>query len=468
MRYFPIFLDLEGQTVLVVGGGEAALQKLRLLGRTSADLHLVAAEPCEAVEALARSHAIRLSRRAFATRDIVGCRLAIVATEDASELAHVAAAARAAGVPLNAVDRPELCDFLTPAIVDRDPLVVAIGTEGTAPVLARQIKARIEALLPARLGALARFAQGLRARIATALPTSVPRRRFWARFFVGETARRYLAGDIRGAEVATERAIEDASDGGPAPGRVSLVGAGPGDPDLLTFKALQALQSADVIVVDRLVDRRVLEVARRDARRIEVGKTPRGPSTPQDEINRTLLREARAGHHVVRLKGGDPFVFGRGGEELAALRDAGIEVEVVPGITAALACAASVGLPLTARGARRSVVLMTGHASDGPADHDWRALAQPGQVLAIYMGIGAAGHIERCLLGAGIDPETPVTIVENGTLPAQKVAVGSIRGLAGLVIDNAIKGPAIIYVGAAPDLRLEARAPPGVGGSHDR
>ena len=323
-------------------------------------------------------------------------------------------------------------------------------------MLARQIKARIESLLPTRLGTLARFAGGLRAQIAGALPTSARRRRFWERFFAGETARRYLAGDMRGAEAAIERAIEDASGEGQAPGRVSLVGAGPGDPDLLTFKALQALQSADVIVVDRLVDRRILEVARRDARRIEVGKTPGQPSTRQAQIERILLREARAGHHVVRLKGGDPFVFGRGGEELAALQEARIEVEVVPGITAALACAAAVGLPLTTRGARRSVVLMTGHTSDGPADHDWCALARPGQVLAIYMGVGAAGHIERRLLGAGIDPETPVTIVENGTLPAQKVAVGTIGDLAGLVIDSAVKGPAIIYVGAAPEMRREA------------
>ncbi len=444
----------------MVGGGEAALQKLRLLCRTPADIHVVAAAPCPEIEALAGTRALRLSRRSFETRDIVGCRLAVAATLDAGELAHMAAAARAAGVPLNAVDCPELCDFVTPAIVDRDPLVVAIGTEGTAPVLARQIKARIEALLPARIGALARFAQSFRSRVATALPGGGVRRRFWERFFAGETARRFLAGDVPGAEAAIEGAVEEAAGMSGAPGRVSLVGAGPGDPDLLTFKALQALQRADVIVVDRLVDRRILEVARRDARRVEVGKTPGGPSTEQAEIDRILLREARVGRHVVRLKGGDPFVFGRGGEELAALRDAGIEVDIVPGITAALGCAAAIGLPLTERGVRRSLVLMTGQASDGPADHDWRALARPGQVLAIYMGVGAAGHIERRLLAAGIDPETPVTIVENGTLPTQKVAVGRIAGLAGLVIDHAVKGPAIIYVGAAPEPRPEAEPRP--------
>jgi uroporphyrin-III C-methyltransferase/precorrin-2 dehydrogenase/sirohydrochlorin ferrochelatase len=340
MRYFPIFLDLGNQTVLVVGGGEAALQKLRLLCRTPADIHVVAMAPCPGIEALAETHAVRLSRRAFATRDIVGCRLAFAATGDAAELAHVAAAARAAAVPLNAVDRPLLCDFLTPAIVDRDPLVVAIGSEGAAPVLARLTKARIEALLPARLGALARFAQGLRSRVAAALPAGRVRRRFWDLFFSGETARRFLAGDVRGAEAAILRVVEEAAGMSTAPGRVSLVGAGPGDPDLLTFRALQALQSADVIVVDREVDRRVLEVARRDARRIEVGKTPGSPSTEQALVHGILLREARAGHHVVRLAGGDPFLFGRGREELAALRDAGIEVEVVPGISAASAWAA--------------------------------------------------------------------------------------------------------------------------------
>jgi uroporphyrin-III C-methyltransferase/precorrin-2 dehydrogenase/sirohydrochlorin ferrochelatase len=265
-----------------------------------------------------------------------------------------------------------------------------------------------------------------------------------------------------GARAPAARLVERALDGSdlrePTVGRVSLVGAGPGDPDLLTFKAMRALQAADVIVVDRLVPAAILDCARRDAERIHVGKTPGRPSTSQAEINAILLREARAGRHVVRLKGGDPFVFGRGGEELAALRAAGIAVEIVPGITAAMGCAAAVGLSLTEREQRRSLTLLTGHASDGPAEHDWAALARPGQALAIYMGVGAAGHVQAQLLGAGIDPATPVTVVENGTLPSQKLATGTIARLAELIIDACIKGPAIIFVGAHPHAAGEAAA----------
>ena len=241
-------------------------------------------------------------------------------------------------------------------------------------------------------------------------------------------------------------------------GRVALVGAGPGDPDLLTVKAVRALQEADVIVADRLVGPRILDRARRDARRIMVGKTPGHPSPSQAEINAILVREAAAGHQVVRLKGGDPLVFGRGGEEIAALRAAGIAVEVIPGITAALGCAAAAGLAVTERDERRSLTLLTGHASDGPAEHDWAALARPGQTLAVYMGVGAARHVQDRLLAAGIARTTPVTIVENGTLPTQKVATGVIADLVEILIDAGIKGPAMIFVGAGPAPRI-AEAP---------
>jgi uroporphyrin-III C-methyltransferase / precorrin-2 dehydrogenase / sirohydrochlorin ferrochelatase len=270
-------------------------------------------------------------------------------------------------------------------------------------------------------------------------------------------ARAYLAGAYDEAARLVEREL----DGGaamPARGRVTLVGAGPGDPDLLTLKALRALQAADVIVADRLVPPAILDRARRDAERVLVGKTPGRPSPSQAEINAVLLREAAAGKHVVRLKGGDPFVFGRGGEELAALRAAGIPVEVVPGITAAAGCAAAVGLALTERDERRSVTLLTGHASAGPAEHDWAALARPGQLLAVYMGVGAAAHIRGRLLAAGMDRRTPVTVVENGTLPSQKSATGTIGRLAETLIDASIRGPAVIFVGAHPQAAGDSAA----------
>lgn len=448
MRFFPIFLDLERQPVLVVGGGEQAAQKIRLVVPTGASIRVLALEPCPEIEALAETGRLTLERRELRARDLAGVRLAYVALEeDAAAAAAAVAMARAAGVPVNAVDRQELCDFLTPAIVDRDPLVVAIGTEGTAPVLARQIKARIEAMLPARLGALARWAASLRERAAACIAAGSARRRFWDGFFEGPVARSFLAGKIEEAETLVENAF-GASE--PPAGRVILVGAGPGDPDLLTVKAVRVLQEADVIVADRLVPPEILDRARRDAARILVGKTPGRPSPSQDEINAILVREVQAGRQVVRLKGGDPFVFGRGAEELAALHAAGIAVEVVPGISAALGCAAAVGLSLTERDQRRSVTLLTGHASDGPAEHDWEALARPGQTLAIYMGVGAAAHIQDRLRAAGMAAGTPVTVVGNGTLPAQRQATGTLGDLAGLIARARIKGPAIIFVGAHP------------------
>jgi uroporphyrin-III C-methyltransferase/precorrin-2 dehydrogenase/sirohydrochlorin ferrochelatase len=281
------------------------------------------------------------------------------------------------------------------------------------------------------------------------------RRGFWERFFGGRIADRFLGGDVAGAVAELEGEIDRTHVA--AVGSVALVGAGPGDPDLLTFKALRALQEADVIVVDRLVPKAILDRARRDARRIEVGKSPRGRSTPQAEIDAILVREALAGRKVVRLKGGDPMIFGRAAEEMTALIGAGIPFEVVPGITAALGCAATIGLPLTERELRRGFTIVTGHATDGAAEHDWRALARPGQTVAVYMGVSAASLIESRLLAAGIDPETPVTVVENGTLPQQKVALGSAGRLVETLIDSGIKGPAIIFIGAHP---LPRRAMP--------
>ena len=278
MRFFPIFMDLDDQRVLVVGGGEQAAQKLRLLARTGARLHVFATEVCDEIVQWASRRRLTLERRPLHARDLAGARLVYVALEDACEAARAAAMARAAGVPVNAVDRQELCDFITPAIVDRDPVIVAVGTEGTAPVLARQIKARLEAMLPAGLGGLARWAASFRQRAAEAIAGSAIRRRFWDGFFDGPVARAYLAGDLTTAGSLLERELAGAV---PSTGRVSLVGAGPGDPDLLTVKAVRALQEADVIVADRLVGPRVLDRARRDARRILVGKTPGRPSPTQ-------------------------------------------------------------------------------------------------------------------------------------------------------------------------------------------
>ncbi len=442
MRYFPIFVDLKGRRVLVVGGGEEATRKVRLLLKTDAIIEVVARD---LHPELAGNPRINHVAETFVPRLLDGA--ALVYSADKDQNAHVSAEAQARGIPVNAVDEADISTFIVPSIVDRDPVVVAIGTEGAAPVLAQSIRAKVDALLPHSLGALAARAQTLRERIAGLVPAGNRRRAFWQEFFFGTPNSALDEGD----DVAFELAVQDAihAQSRPAQGRVSLVGAGPGDPELLTLKAHRKLQEADVIVYDRLVSPGVLELARRDAVRIPVGKTPYEASPRQSEINGILQREAGKGLHVVRLKGGDPYIFGRGGEEQAALEAAGIPVDVVPGITAAAGCAASLKLPLTQRGQNRSITLLTAAGDTGLAEHDWAALARPGQVFAIYMGVQAAGDVAARLLSAGIAPATPVTIVENGTLPNERVAQTTIGHLWETIHTRGIHGPSIIYVGLA-------------------
>jgi uroporphyrin-III C-methyltransferase / precorrin-2 dehydrogenase / sirohydrochlorin ferrochelatase len=445
MRYFPVFADLDGADVLVVGGGEQAAQKVRLLRKTGARIVVVAETASDELDALGQRGVIDLLRRPFRANDIRGRRLVYVATGDATLDAAVSKAAQARGVAVNIVDAPDLSTFITPAIVDRSPVTVAIGTEGTAPVLAREIRARIEALLPANLGVLAAHAHALRRRVAETVSNPRDRRHIWERLLQGPFRRAVLSGTATEAE----RILADELEVGQRQhaGRVALIGCGPGDPDLLTLKALQHMQEADVLVVDRLVDPRILDYARRDAERIFVGKDPHGASTPQAEIDRILVREAKAGKVVARLKGGDPFIFGRAAEEMAALQQAGIAVEVVPGVTAAHACAARIGLPVTLRERVRQFSVVTGATANGMPNLDWAALAAPGAACAIYMGVGNAPVIRCNLLAAGADPDTPVVVVENGTRENERAAATTLRDLADCVAQLGFVGPAVIFVG---------------------
>jgi len=453
MRYFPAFLDLTGRSVLLVGGGEAAARKLRLLRKAGAEVTVLAPRAGTEIEGLAASGAVRLVRRGFVAGDVTGRSIVQAATGLDAVDSRVAEAAGLAGLPVNVVDRPDLSSFIMPAIVDRDPLVIGISSGGAAPVLARRLRERIEALLPAGLGRLARFAETFRGAVEANLSNFVERRRFWERFFDGPLAEKILAGDER---TARERMLALINGGSPSraagssasgPGTVHIVGAGPGDPDLLTFKALRLLQRADVVIYDKLVGPEIIDYARRDAERIYVGKAKANHAKTQDQINALLLSHARAGKQVVRLKGGDPFVFGRGGEEQAYLRAHDVEVEVVPGITAATGCAAAAGIPLTYRGEAQAVTFLTGHARDGEPDLDWAHLVKLRQTLAIYMGVSTAAVISRRLIEHGLDPATPVAVIENGTLPNQKVATGSLAGLEALLQANGIVGPALIVVG---------------------
>jgi uroporphyrin-III C-methyltransferase/precorrin-2 dehydrogenase/sirohydrochlorin ferrochelatase len=445
LRYFPIFLDLASREVLIVGGGEKALQKLRLFTKTEARVRIIAEAPALDVEALAEQTGAIVDRRRFSAADVAGAALVLAASDDAVLDLEVATAARSQGIPINVVDGPSESTFIMPAIVDRDPVVVAIGTEGAAPVLARTLKAKIEAWLPARYGHVARQAMALRGLIKSSVGDPIARRRLWERLLLGAWRTAVLNGNHEVAARELEAGIAQARTA--QGGSVALIGCGPGDPDLLTLKAQQRLQEADVLVVDRLVDPTVLEYARRDAVRIDAGKTPGGRAMPQDEINRILIREALKGHRVARLKGGDAFIFGRAAEEMAAVRAAGIPVEIVPGITAAHACAASIGLPLTLRRHVRQFAVVTGATAEETLELDWHALAQPGQAFAIYMGVRSAADLHHKLLAVGADPETPVVIVENGTLPGERTVETRLGYLDRVVAGTGIEGPAIIFVG---------------------
>jgi uroporphyrin-III C-methyltransferase / precorrin-2 dehydrogenase / sirohydrochlorin ferrochelatase len=427
MRSFPLFLKLEGRPVLLVGAGATAAAKLRLLEAAGARVSVLDVDAGLAA--------------AISAADVV-----FGATGTDAGDRRVAEAARAAGKLVNIVDRPELSDFTMPAIIDRGDIVVAVSTHGASPVLAQRVRAGIEAILPPGLGRLARFAQRFRTAIQSRIADTGARRRFWDQVLDGPIGASVLAGDERRATRELLRAVNRGEPKAET-GRVSLVGAGPGDPELLTLRAARALRDADVIVYDKLVDPSVLDYARRDARRVFVGKSKGDHTLPQFEINALLVAEAKAGRHVVRLKGGDPFVFGRGGEELDELLAAGVRVDVVPGITAATGCAAYAGFPLTHRDHASSVVFVSGHAKDGPSDLDWAALANPRQTIVIYMGVSAAENIAAKLVAAGANPATPIAIVENGTRWDQRVIKGALSEAANLVRVHGVTGPAVLVIG---------------------
>ena len=446
MDHFPIFLNLTARRIVVVGGADEALAKLRLLLKTPAALTVFAQSPLPEIDAFAAAGRLRLIRRGLAAGDADGVALVYAATGDAAEDARVAAIARAEGALVNIVDNLADSDFLTPAIVDRDPVVVAIGTEGAAPVLARALKAELEERLPPVLGVLARIGKGFRPR-AEALPQGRARRAFWAEFYGTTGPRAHAAGGTAAVEAALDALLNRHLTAEPAHGRVDLVGAGPGDPDLLTLKARRALDRADVVIHDRLVAPAILELARREALIIDAGKEGFGPSTPQAELNALIVTHAARGAHVVRLKSGDPAIYGRLDEEIDALEEAGIDWAIVPGITAASAAAAAVGQSLTKRGRNASLRFLTGHDVQGFAEQDWRGLARDGSVAAIYMGKRAARFLQGRLMMHGAKAETPVTVVENASRPDQRVLETTLIALPEAVAT--LDGPAVLLYGLA-------------------
>ena len=449
MKHFPIFMAVEGRRIVVSGAGDAALAKLRLLLKTQAKVTVFGTDVHADVAKLAAEGKLTLVRRSLEPGDATCAVLFYAANDNDAEDARATKLAQADGALTNWVDNLGASQFITPAIVDRDPVTVAIGTEGAAPVLARAIKADLEEHLPRALGPLARIGKSFR-KMANALPFGAPRRAFWSDYYFGAGPKAFDAAGEDGARAALDDLLSQHLRTEKKDGYVSFVGAGPGDPELLTLKARRALHEADVVIHDRLVTPEILELARREAEIIDMGKEGFGPSTPQAAIDQMIAAKALEGNHVVRLKSGDATIFGRLDEEMDACTQAGVAFTVVPGITSASAAVATIGQSLTRRGRNASVRFITGHDVKGYADQDWRSLAKPGEVAAIYMGKRAARFFQGRMIMHGASPSTPISVVENVSRPDQRILATTLAALPDDLADAALHGPALILFGLAP------------------
>ncbi len=488
MRLFPAFFYTDDAHVVVFGGGETARRKVRLLAKTSATITVIIDAEIEAGFAQEFAGRITLAPRDMAGQALDRSIFAIIACRSGDNCEQSIEWARAYGVPLNVVDRPDLSDFSVPSLLERGEIVAAVGTGGAAPVLAKQIRAQLETLVPQAMGPLSELARAFRPTVSAALDDPVQRRQFWEAALSGPPADLALDGDLNGAQVALEAMLaayqnqnsphaepveargrdgtsgplalrQNQGEGYSSVGPVHIVGAGPGDPELLTLKAFRLIQNADIVFHDRLVSSEVMDFVRRDADRVSVGKTKGDHSVAQSQIHDLMIAAARTGKRVVRLKGGDPFVFGRGGEELEALREAGIDASVVPGISSALGCAASAGLPLTHRDHAQTLTFVTGHAkAGGVPDLDWTALARPAQTVVVYMGVGTAPAISEHLIKAGRAPSTPVAVIENGTRSNEMRVYGKLAQLPQLITRAGITGPALLVIGEVAGIPDEALA----------
>ncbi len=452
MKYMPFFFDLNGRDCLFIGGGEIATRKARLLIEAGARLLVVAPYITDEMQQMVKDSGGKCFFRNYQTTDLdKGC-LIICATDDSSVNQQVSHQAQDKKIPVNVVDSPDLCSIITPAIVDRSPLMIAITSGGDAPVLARQIRAKLEVMFPSAYGALAQLAGGFRDRVKALISSEEKRLRFWEKVFDGPVAEKAFTGKIEEAEKSIEALLEDDPDR-ELQGEVYLVGGGPGDPDLLTFKALRLMQQADIVLYDRLVSDAVMNLVRRDADRIYVGKRRNDHAVPQPEINQLLVDLAKEGKRVLRLKGGDPFIFGRGGEEIDLLAENHIPFQVVPGITAASGCAAYSGIPLTHRDYAQSVRFVTGHTKEGRVDLPWESLLDDHQTLVFYMGLINLNPICSELLARGRNPDTPAALIEKGTLPEQRVISGTLSTLPEIIRNQEVHAPTLLIIGGVVELQ---------------
>ena len=456
MDYFPVFLDLKRRRCLLVGGGDVATRKGRLLAKAGAILRVVAPQISPELRDLVQQCQGVIHLREYQASDVDDCVLAIAATDIDSLNQTISEDAKAKNIPVNVVDSPALCTYITPAIIDRSPLVIAISSGGESPVLARLIRAKLETLIPNSYGVLAQFASRWRERIKNRFADTDQRRRFWEKILQGPAAELVFNGQDAQADKLLSDAIQQ-DDASLTQGEVYLVGGGPGDPELLTLRALRLMQQADVVLYDRLVSDGVMELVRRDAERIYVGKRRSEHIMEQENINQLLVDLAQQGKRVLRLKGGDPFIFGRGGEEIELLAQHHIPFQVVPGITAASGCAAYAGIPLTHRDYAQSVRFVTGHLKDDSTNLHWPELAVPGQTLVFYMGLVGLADICAALIAHGRAPETPVALIEKGTTRDQRVLIADLSSIAETVAQNDVHGPTLLIIGEVVKLHASLR-----------
>ena len=451
MEYFPIFLNLKQQPCLVIGGGEVAARKINLLAKAKANITVIAEHIVETVKTMEKTYHLTLFEKSFVAEDIENYRLVVSATDNQMLNEQIAKICAEKNIPVNVVDNPALCSFIFPAIIDRSPVIAAVSTGGVSPVLARLLRAKIESVVPAQFGQLAQLAEKFRNKVKQKITQASQRRIFWEQTLQGSVAELVFSGKTEQAEILLQQRLENVAETDNQ-GEVYLVGAGPGDPDLLTFKALRLMQQADVVVYDRLVSAEVLELARRDSEKIYVGKQRNNHSLPQESINELLANLAKKGKRVVRLKGGDPFIFGRGGEEIETLMEQGISFQVVPGITAASGCATYAGIPLTHRDHAQSCTFVTGHLKDGSINLNWKQLAAPNQTIVIYMGLVGFEKICEALIEHGCPVDYPVAIVQQGTTSNQRVFSGTLTSLPHIIAKENIKPPTLIIIGTVVNL----------------
>ncbi len=452
MQALPIFLNISNRPCVVIGGGDVAARKVNMLLKANAAVTVVAPELCAELRALADENRIKVQIDSYASAQISGACLVIAATDDQSVNEAVSRDAKTLNILVNVVDAPELCTFTMGSIIERSPIVIAVSSEGNSPVLARYIRTKIETMLPAGYGRIAAIAGEFRDKVKAKFSTTQARRIFWEDVLRGPVVERVLAGQEQAARDLLQHLLDD-ENAAANRGEVFLVGGGPGDPDLLTFRALRLMQQCDVCVYDKLVSPEVMELVRRDAELIYVGKARDQHTMPQEEINALLARLALEGKRVLRLKGGDPFIFGRGGEEIETLMQHGIPFQVVPGITAANGVSSYAGIPLTHRDYAQACLFITGHLKDGTLDLDWASMARPKQTVVIYMGLVGLAQICEQLIAHGVSPNMPVAVVQQGTTQRQRVVAATLADLAEKVAAAELKPPCLTIIGEVVQLR---------------